>query len=86
MKVFVCALVLAVAAMTGASRSVSAQSVDPILQKAMDARRAARPAKDLDTWPRLTADDAMEIHSDGRVHTKTEEIAEVKAGNAAGAP
>jgi ketosteroid isomerase-like protein len=61
-----------------AQSKTTAQTVDPALQKAIDSRRAARVAKDIAAWERLTADDAMEVHSDGRVHTKAEESAEIK--------
>ena len=56
-----------------------AQSVDPALQKAIDDRRAARQKKDIGVWEQLTSSDAMEIHSDGRIHTRAEESAEIKA-------
>jgi len=66
--------------------TLAAQSVDPALQKAIDERRAARTGKDLNAWERLTGNDAMEIHSDGRVHTKAEEMAEIKGGAAPSGP
>ena len=59
-----------------------AQSVDPTLQKAIDDRRSARAAKDGVNWSRATADDFLSVHSDGRVHAKQEEVAEIKAGTA----
>ena len=56
-----------------------APAVDPSLRKAIDSLRSARIAKDIATWERLTHDDTVEVHSDGRVHTKAEESAEIKA-------
>ena len=58
----------------------STQGIDSALEKAIRARAAARAAKDVAAWARMTADDAVEIHSDGRIHSKTEEAAEIKSG------
>jgi hypothetical protein len=56
-----------------------AQAADPALQKAIDERRVARQTKDIAAWERLTSNDTVEIHSDGRIHTRAEESAEIKA-------
>lgn len=61
-------------------------AVDAELQKAIDARRAARSAKDIAAWDRLTASDVMEIHSDGAVHTKAQELEEIKKGKPPAVP
>ena len=45
---------------------------DPALQKALDARRAAEPANDVEAWGSYTADDFPSTTPDGRVDTKVE--------------
>jgi hypothetical protein len=45
---------------------------DPELQKALDARRAAEQANDVEAWSRHTADDFLSTTPDGRVDTKAE--------------
>jgi hypothetical protein len=65
--------------LVGGQSKPTTKSADPALQKAIDERRAARLTRDIATWSRVTADDAMEIHSSGQVHTKAEEIAHIKA-------
>jgi Domain of unknown function (DUF4440) len=45
---------------------------DPELQKALDARRAAERANDVEAWSRYTVDDFPSTTPDGRVDTKAE--------------
>ena len=54
-----------------------AQKVDPALEKAMQARSAARIAGDEQTWGRYTTDDFVVIGADGQ-KTKTQRMAEIK--------
>ena len=79
-----CVVVVVIMAALGptlvvAQSKPATSTVDPSLRKAIDSRRSARIAKDIATWERLTNDNTVEIHSDGRVHTKAEESAEIKA-------
>jgi hypothetical protein len=45
---------------------------DPELQKALDARRAAERANDVEAWSRYTVDDFLGTTPDGRVDTKAQ--------------
>ena len=47
-----------------------AQSVDPALQKAAEARGAARFAGDADTYGRFTLEDAIITNSNGAIETR----------------
>ena len=53
--------------------------VPPDLRKAMDQRIAAVAHVDVATWDRLTADNFVQIQSDGTTRTKTERLVQLRA-------
>src|SRR5262245_52396525 len=54
------------------SASAQTSAPDPALQKALDGRRAAERANDVDAWSLYTTDDFLSTWVDGRVDTKAE--------------
>jgi hypothetical protein len=65
---------------------IFAQTVDPAVRKAKEARDAARRAGDAQVWGRYTADDFLVTQADGAVNTKAERMAQIKGNKTAAAP
>jgi hypothetical protein len=62
-----------------------AQTVDPALEKARQARDAARISGDEQTWGRYTTDDFMIMNGSGQ-QTKSERMAAIKGNKSGTAP
>ena len=71
-------LTIVAALLTLSSPAVFAQMPDPALQKALEARDAARRGGDEQTWGRYTTDDFIVVNSDGQTRTKMQRMAEIK--------
>ena len=54
------------------------QTIDSALEKAVQARSAARIAGDDQTWGRYTTDDFVVISTNGQIRAKTQRMAEIK--------
>ena len=64
----------------------SGQSLDPALRDAIDGLYRGRISGDGDVWSRYVAPDYLITHPDGRVHNRTEEIAEIRAAGPGSRP
>jgi hypothetical protein len=56
-----------------------AQAPEPSLREAIDALYRARESRDGEAWGRHVAPDYLVTHPDGRVHNRSEEMAEISA-------
>jgi hypothetical protein len=65
-------LALLVVTVIPATALAQTPTPDPDLQKALDARRAAERANDVEAWNRYTVDGFLSTTPDGRVDTKAE--------------
>ena len=63
-----------------------AQTIDPALEKARQARNEATRASDAETWRRYTTDDFLIVGPEGQVATKTQRMAAYKAGTVTASP
>ena len=71
---------LVAAALLLAVSPLRAQTVDPELEKAIQARDAAIRAGDAETWSRYTMDDFVMVRPDGVVVTKAQRMMYIKTG------
>ena len=71
---------LVAAALLLAVSPLRAQTVDPELEKAIQARDAAIRAGDAETWSRYTTDDFVMVIPDGVVVTKAQRMMYIKTG------
>jgi Domain of unknown function (DUF4440) len=64
---------------------IFAQTLDPAVRKAKEARDAARRAGDAQLWGRYTADDFLVTQTDGAVNTKAERMTQIRGNKIAAA-
>ena len=72
------AIIAAVLLLTFCASAAFAETIDPALEKAQQARSAARIAGDEQTWGRYTTDDFVVISPAGQIRTKAQRMAEIK--------
>ena len=70
--------IIAAVLLSFCASAASAQTIDPALEKAQQARSAARIAGDEQTWGRYTTDDFVVISTDGQIRTKAQRMTAIK--------
>ena len=76
-----CLLTLLLAGVLSASATwAQAQELEPAFEQAMEARSAARVAKDGEGWGRYTTDDFVVIGATGDILSKSQRIAAINRG------